>query len=47
MLRNYTLIILFLLLPLLGAAQKNKQEVVKSIEKKADTYREAALNIWS
>jgi len=47
MLRNLSLIILLILLPLLGLAQKQKQKVVKSITSKADTYREAALSIWN
>lgn len=47
MLRNLSLIVLLILLPLLGLTQKQKQQVVKSISSKADTYREAALSIWN
>ncbi len=47
MLHNYSLIVLLLLLPLLGQAQKKHQQVIKSIEDKAGTYRKAALRIWN
>ncbi len=48
MLHKYLTIILLLLLPLLGIAQKKKQQaVIQSVEAKADTYREAALSIWN